>query len=344
MIYHLDSPNNNFVYPIGTNLPIVFSGWLLPEENEIEYLEFCVNEKLLIRRPLNRDRFDIKETFQIQTEKEQTNGFKHYLNLTKSCVLGANTISISVVFVDGSKFCMNPIFFEAKAQNELVTFEDKFKCLPADHLLKVNGFLDIESYQTIGNEIACGIQRELNKYRPFKNILDYGCGLGRVLYHLKKLFVDSEIFGYDIDHELIKWTNFIFQSECLEFKTSLESYKPGTFDCIYSVSVLTHIYENRDSVLRSINNLLKDDGIFFVTYHDKTLFNELYRKKNKDKESFNEFIIGQDFNDGDEGKGVFYDTTFWIEYMSKYFIHLKTEVRKLCGFQSYSIFLKKELH
>jgi hypothetical protein len=64
-------------------------------------------------------------------------------------------------------------------------------------------------------------------------------------------------------------------------------------------------------------------------------------EKNKDKKSFNEFIIGLDFNDVDEGKAVFCDTTLWIEYMSKYFIHLKTEVRKLCGFQSYSIFVKE---
>jgi hypothetical protein len=136
---------------------------------------------------------------------------------------------------------MKLVSFEAKAQNELVTFEDKFKCLPADHLLKVNGFFDIEPYQTIGNEIAYGIKRELNKYRPFKNILDYECGLSRVLYHLKKLFVDSNIFGYDIDHELIKWTNIVFQRECLESKTSLESYNLGSFDCIFCLSFDTNL-------------------------------------------------------------------------------------------------------
>ena len=301
-------------------------------------LGISINNKFFFIKALNRKRYDIDEIYGSSSHLGNYNGFKHYLNISKYCQNGSNFIEVTVNYSDGTRFFLKSFKFEAITSKNLNSFEDKFKCLPADHLLKVNGSVDIQSYIDIGKQISDVICDELKNYNKRQSILDYGCGLGRVLFHLNKRFNKSKIYAYDIDNEILKWANFILSNKFVRFESSTDIFESGKFDIVYCISVFTHIYNNRDKVILDIKRILKKRGILFVSFHDKTLFNEIYKNK-KNRFYANELVVGNCFNDGDEGKGVFYDSTYWYDYLGKHFTHVKTEIRKLCGFQSYSIFI-----
>jgi SAM-dependent methyltransferase len=76
----------------------------------------------------------------------------------------------------------------------------------------------------------------------FDSILDFGCGLGRVLRRLPDL-TGAQLFGCDYNRKLIVWcrANLPFA----EFSTNeLErklKYDDHSFDFVYALSVFTHL-------------------------------------------------------------------------------------------------------
>lgn len=101
-----------------------------------------------------------------------------------------------------------------------------------------------------------------------RTILDWGCGAARVVRHLPAFFHEDRIYGTDYNSRTIKWCQenvggITFTHNDLEPPLLFEA---GTFDCIYGLSVLTHMSEKlhylwRDELLR----VLKPDGLLILT-------------------------------------------------------------------------------
>lgn len=102
-----------------------------------------------------------------------------------------------------------------------------------------------------------------------ERILDFGCGSGRVLRHLRALAPNAELFGCDLHEEAIDWNK-----ETLKFaKFERGSEYPPLphpddfFDRMYAISVLTHLDEShQDCWLNEWNRVLKPGGVAIVTY------------------------------------------------------------------------------
>lgn len=111
-----------------------------------------------------------------------------------------------------------------------------------------------------------------------KQILEYGCGIGRNLKFFEKYFPGSEISGCDISGKSIqvaKEENRNVNLFLIEENVLNESQ--NKFDLVFVSCVLHHIApELRDDALNKISSLLKPGGSLFIFEHNP--LNPLTRK------------------------------------------------------------------
>ena len=101
-------------------------------------------------------------------------------------------------------------------------------------------------------------------------ILDFGCGCGRVLYHLQSLARRSEIFGCDYNPMLVTWAR-----KCIPLaKIELNALGPplpfssDMFDLIYAFSTFTHwTVELQKEWISELTRILKPNGLLVFTTH-----------------------------------------------------------------------------
>ena len=120
---------------------------------------------------------------------------------------------------------------------------------PAKLRHRVHGSLDKESFLQVGETVAQNIRDlcaivERNVY-SFENVLDFGCGCGRVIRNFQEAPASCQFHGTDIDSELVSWCEKYLPN--VRWSTN-GSWPPlpfadDTFDLIYAISVFTHINE-----------------------------------------------------------------------------------------------------
>jgi SAM-dependent methyltransferase len=101
-----------------------------------------------------------------------------------------------------------------------------------------------------------------------RNMLDFGCGYGRMLRYFIKDFPVAELHGLDIVEEFVKWCaeNIRYGrfAKCSAWPPA--GYRDGTFDVAYSFSVFSHLNpENGAAWLQELNRICADDGLVLTT-------------------------------------------------------------------------------
>jgi SAM-dependent methyltransferase len=101
-----------------------------------------------------------------------------------------------------------------------------------------------------------------------RRVLDFGCGIGRMLRNGAEHDPAGEYWGCDIDARSIAWLEqnaspplHVFRAPELP-PTSLPD---AHFDLIYAYSVFTHLSDSWSAWLVELHRLLKDDGILVAT-------------------------------------------------------------------------------
>jgi SAM-dependent methyltransferase len=176
---------------------------------------------------------------------------------------------------------------------------------PAELRYRVSSTPDADDFVRVGKTCASDIQFALLKVGrelgSFRRILDFGCGCGRTLIHLRHLAPLAQIDGTDIDAKAIRWCKQ--KLSFATFKRNREEppldYSPDTFDFIYAVSVFTHLdqdYEFRwleelrrvaapgGVLLITVNGLVGDQGFVFERSYEKGLFPDWYQNSYHSKE------------------------------------------------------------
>ena len=121
----------------------------------------------------------------------------------------------------------------------------------------------------------------------FRTILDFGCGSGRLIRHLRFLS-DAELFGTDYNEDLINWCqkNLRFAKFQVNDITPPLSYQSNMFDFIYARSVLTHLNGDlQKQWIAELRRVLKPDGILLFTTHGVQYLESLSREMKKRYES-----------------------------------------------------------
>jgi 2-polyprenyl-3-methyl-5-hydroxy-6-metoxy-1,4-benzoquinol methylase len=118
------------------------------------------------------------------------------------------------------------------------------------------------------------LERILNQhgysFSSFHEILDFGCGYGRLTRHFFELFPSSKIYGCDVQNTLIEGCKENFPKG--NFLTCENSpplnFPDKTFDCIFSFSIYTHLSEpNHIAWLKDMARMLKDKGVMIHSTH-----------------------------------------------------------------------------
>src|SRR5689334_987206 len=121
---------------------------------------------------------------------------------------------------------------------------------PAELRYRVSSSPDAQNFITIGKKCAQDIQaavREVGyELAEFEHVLDFGCGCGRTLVHLKDLAPRAQFDGTDIDEGAIKWCkeNLRFATFKVGEASPPTDYAADSFDFIYAISVFTHLDES----------------------------------------------------------------------------------------------------
>jgi ubiquinone/menaquinone biosynthesis C-methylase UbiE len=153
---------------------------------------------------------------------------------------------------------------------------------PARLRFRVSETLDPQLFRAVGENAARHVKDALTSVgRPiedFKNVLEFGCGCGRVIAPLAREFPQARFFGTDVDAEAISWcaTNL----SGIEFKSNGElpplPYDAQQFDLVYCISVFTHLDDAHTRAwLAELNRVVKPEGIVALSTHGEHVWQSL---------------------------------------------------------------------
>ena len=132
----------------------------------------------------------------------------------------------------------------------------------------------IRSGEVTKQQIRDLLKRNGVELERLNAILDFGCGVGRVIRHWKTMH-GPEVYGTDYNPILIDWCRkhlTFAQFECNPLAARL-NYDNEKFDFIYALSVFTHLPEElSDAWLKELHRVLRPGGYLYLTTHGAHYF------------------------------------------------------------------------
>lgn len=162
------------------------------------------------------------------------------------------------------------------------TGSDGIPVPPAKLIVLVGGTTDAAAFLEGGAQNADAIQSVLSKnnlaLEGMQAVLDFGCGSGRVIRHLKDRGI-PELYGTDYSEKAIAWCrkNLMFA----EFETNQYlpplNYGDAKFDFVYAISVFTHMTEPAQVAwIAELARVIRPRGHLFITVHGQSYRDSLW--------------------------------------------------------------------
>jgi SAM-dependent methyltransferase len=146
-----------------------------------------------------------------------------------------------------------------------------------------------------------------------KRILDFGCGVGRVLRQFAPEAGSAEFFGCDLDKPSLEWLQANLSPPFHFFESGEAPGLPqanGSFDLIYAYSVYTHFTDNWAGWLLEHHRVLADGGLLFATFLGKGMLEPLTGEKwDEDRIGMNPLMHGYPW---DRGGPIAINSPWWI--------------------------------
>lgn len=134
---------------------------------------------------------------------------------------------------------------------------------------RVTASRSTEEFLERGSAAAVAIAQALDgagyPLTQFADVLDFGCGCGRVIQWLPRA---GHLFGSDIDREAIAWcrAHLPFATFAVNDPLPPLPYRDASFDLVYALSVFTHINEPAQLLwLRELQRVTRPGGLALVT-------------------------------------------------------------------------------
>jgi SAM-dependent methyltransferase len=152
---------------------------------------------------------------------------------------------------------------------------------PGELMSRVSGTDDGAWFTASGKRTVDEWSRALGitgrQFQDFPRILDFGCGCGRALRHLRpRLAANQELIGADVDGEAIDW---VARNYPTIRGLTLDLLPPstladGSVDLIVNQSVFTHLPEDVHlEWLAELHRVLRLGGIAVLTFHGRQAAN-----------------------------------------------------------------------
>jgi SAM-dependent methyltransferase len=185
-------------------------------------------------------------------------------------------------------------------RREFVTPTDDEPPLPPEVLrLLVAGTDDPVWFVEAGQRAAASLAELLRNHDvPLDSdsrVLDFGCGCGRVIRHLRHLSAD--LHGCDSNPVAVEWCDrhlpfARFRVNALE--TPLD-YDTGSFDLVYALSVFTHLPQRLQWFwMCELRRVLKPGGVLLLSLHGDALRGRLTRSERTDYRAGRLVVRGAD--------------------------------------------------
>lgn len=149
----------------------------------------------------------------------------------------------------------------------------------------VSGTPDIEWFLSGGKLAVQSIVEIVKKNRLdvglFSNILDFGCGCGRVIRHWEPSNF-MQLFGVDYNDKLIEWCqqNIPFARFSPNNLTPPLNFDSAQFDLIYALSVFTHLPEDVQLLwIKEMARILRTGGYLILSTHGDRYLDQLDAKE-----------------------------------------------------------------
>ncbi len=163
---------------------------------------------------------------------------------------------------------------------------------PQELMYIVSGLTTERDFAAHGVAIFEAVQKASPKpISAFSNILDFGCGCGR----LARMFKGHKgsVIGCDIDARHIEWinSNFSHMKAVLSYPNAALPFDDESFDCVISVSVFSHMDERAQKFyLSELRRVCKPGAYLFLTTHGERAL----ERANTESRIFEMLSIGQD--------------------------------------------------
>jgi SAM-dependent methyltransferase len=181
--------------------------------------------------------------------------------------------------------------FGNRNKNNRYRQQDPQALLPGDYFLYETYQLDYQKFIEDGALAA----REIIEWTkpwvsvPDPRILDWGCGVARIVRHLPALLPGAALYGCDINEKMIEWDKANHPGIAF---TAINNFTPipyaeSFFDLVYGLSIFTHINASKQADwIAELSRIIKPGGLLLITtqgsYYEKKL---LQREKNILKET-----------------------------------------------------------
>jgi SAM-dependent methyltransferase len=199
---------------------------------------------------------------------------------------------------------------------------------PARFRHRVDGSLEREHFLQVGETIATDIRNLVtltgHDWYSFSDILDFGCGCGRVI----RWFLDQEnnahLYGTDIDPAMVEWCKKNIPGVDWSINHSMPptEYADESFDLVYAISVFTHLDERyQNAWLAELQRITRPGAILILTVHGENVISKTpllkAQRDELEKKGFL-FVTGTTGTFKLDGLPDFYQSTFHThEYIQR---------------------------
>ena len=159
--------------------------------------------------------------------------------------------------------------------------------------------------------IRAALARNGLRMEQFHNVLDFGCGVGRIIRHWNGSH-RPVLHGTDYNPDLVEWCRENLKA--FEFRVNTLAgelpYESETFDFIYSFSVFTHLREPLQfHWIDELSRVLKPGGYIYLTTHGEHYVSALNASE---QEQFRngELVVREEEQSGSNRCAVFHPPSY----------------------------------
>lgn len=199
------------------------------------------------------------------------------------------------------------------------------KFIPTNRDLFETFKLDYELYFIDGQIAAKEIIDYYHLYSTNKTnityVLDWGCGVGRVIQHIPIILPNAICYGADINKKRIEWnrlhiSNVLF--DLIEYKQL--PYPSSFFNLVFGFSVLTHIHNSEQQFwLRELKRIMQSGAVAIISTHGIHYYHQLSAKEQQTITSCGS-LTNEYKNDGHHLMATYNDPTAFRVLLEQFFI------------------------